>query len=362
MNLRKSGRYRTMELGSEFNLDLLNLNISPNSFLEYMGDMQYCLFDSGRSALKAISTTLGDGYILMPEYICESVLKCFSSERIVFYRLKDDLQIDLEDFKRKLSGDVSAVYLMHYFGSLQPENVLAFIRAEKEKYGFAIIEDTTHSIFSEKQTIGDYCAASLRKWFPVPNGGVLYTGNFLNLHTYDEIKRSADNCKAYAMVLKTLYLNGRFDCNTEYRRIFTECEEKLDTQGEVKRISDFSEFLLRCIDVEDFAKKRRSNLNCLKDRLSGIGMKQIVNFAEKDCPLALPVLVPDRDGLHNYLAKNKIYCAVHWPFDGNSRNERPLGVFLSEHMISLPIDQRYGKEEMEHLFQVIDEYKGRLRF
>jgi dTDP-4-amino-4,6-dideoxygalactose transaminase len=350
-----------MELGSEFNLDMHDLKIFQNSFFKYIGNMQYCLFDSGRSALKAITRVLGDGYVLMPEYICESVIKCFSIDQIIFYKLKENLQIDANDLLNKINSNTAVVYLMHYFGSLQPENVLSLLRAEKEKYGFTIIEDTTHSIFSKKQTVGDYCVASLRKWFAVPNGGVLYSDNPLYLNSYDEIRRSTDNDKAYAMMLKTLYLNGQLDCNSEYRKIFAACEEKLDTQKNIRRISDFSEFLLSCNDVYDMVKKRKSNLNRLKNKLSNIKMKQICNFTEKDCPFTLPVMVPDRDDFRKYLMENKIYCAVHWPFDGLAPRERPLAFALSNNMISLPIDQRYKEEEMAYLLKVIGAYKGRLK-
>ena len=351
-----------MELGSEFNLDMSDLRISPNSFFEYMSEINYCLFDSGRSALKAIIGSLGKGHILMPEYICESVLKCFSADKIVFYKLKDNLQIDTDDLLNKIDSSTSAVYLMHYFGSLQSGKVLSLIQAEKEKYGFTIIEDTTHSIFSECQTIGDYCVASLRKWFAVSNGGALYTRSPSNLHNYDDVQKSTDNDKAYAMMMKTLYLNGRLDCNSEYRKIFVECEDRLDEQSETKRISDYSKFLLGCFDVNEIVKKRKPNLRYLQNKLRSTGIKQICDFTDKDCPFALPVLVPNRNDLHRYLMENKIYCAVHWPFDGLSYSERPLAFLLSKNMLSLPIDQRYGEEEMAYLFQVLEAYKGRLRF
>jgi dTDP-4-amino-4,6-dideoxygalactose transaminase len=350
-----------VELGSEFNLDIHALKTVQNSFFKYIENMNYCLFDSGRSALKAITRILGNGYILMPEYICESVLKCFDANRIIFYRLKENLQMDVCDLANKIDGNTAAVYLMHYFGSLQPENALALLREKKEKYGFIIIEDTTHSIFTKKKTVGDWCVASLRKWFAVPNGGVLYADNpFQN--SYDEIPRSTDNDKAYAMVLKTLYLSGQLDCNSEYRRIFTACEKKFDAQKEIKRISDFSEFLLGCNDVYGIVKARKSNLNHLKNKLSNTGIEQLCNYSENDCPFAFPAVVPDRDDFRRYLMENKIYCAVHWPIEGRAYQERPMAFFLSNHMISLPIDQRYGEDGIEYLIKVVNAYKGRLVF
>jgi len=143
--------------------------------------------------------------------------------------------------------------------------------------------------------------------------------------------------------------------------IFTACEEKFDRQDEIKRISDLSAFLLSCNDVCDMAKKRKFNLNCLRNKLNSTGIKQICDFNEGDCPFTLPVMVPDRDDFYKYLMEKNIFCAVHWPFDGLAREQRPLAVSLSQNMLSLPIDQRYGEKEMDYLANVIDSYKGRLK-
>ena len=230
-----------MELGSEFNLDLHDLQIVPNSFFQYFGNMEHCLFDSGTaSALKAIAHVIGKGYVLIPEYICESVIKCFPTDQIVFYKLKENLQINMDDLLNKINNNTAIVYLMHYFGSLQPEHILSLLRAEKEKYGFTIIEDTTHSIFFQKTDCRRLlCWQAFGNGFALPNGGILYADNPFSSNAYDEIPRSTDNVKAFAMILKNLYLNGKLDCHAEYRTIFSVCEEKLDKQKEIKRISDF---------------------------------------------------------------------------------------------------------------------------
>lgn len=350
-----------MTLGSEFNLDLHDLKPVPNSFFQYIGETSYCLFDSGRSALKAVTRILGSGSILLPEYICESVVSCFPPDRVLFYRLKNNLEIDAGDLLSKINETTAAVYLMHYFGSVQPQDTLSLIRAEKEKTGFLIIEDTTHSLFSQIRTVGDYCVASLRKWFAIPNGGVLYSGKSECLSSYDELPRSTDNDKAYAMMLKTLHLNGQLDCETAYRDIFSACEKKLDRQTEIKKISCFSEFLLSCHDAYDMAEKRKSNLRLLKSGLRNIEIWQLCAFSTDDCPFVFPIRVPDRDDFRRYLAEHHIYCAVHWPFDGCAREKRPLAIALSNDMISLPVDQRYGEKEIGYLASVINAYEGRLK-
>lgn len=321
-----------MELGSEFHIDLHELRKVPHSISQYFIGTNHCLFDSGRSALKAIATVMGDGNILLPEYICNSIIKCFPADRIVFYRLEENLQINADDLLEKIDHRTSVVFLMHYFGSLQQENILSLLRTEKERYGLTIIEDTTHSIFSKMQTVGDYCIASLRKWFALPNGGVLYSAS--PLPSIYGIQQSTDHDKVFAMILKSLYLKGQFYSKSEYRTIFAACEEKLDNQTEIRRISDLSEFLLNCNDVEDMVKKRAFNLSFLKKQLNSLGIRELCDFADGDCPFTLPILVPERDAFRSYLMENSIYCAVHWPFYGFAPEQRPLAVSLSNNMLS----------------------------
>lgn len=140
----------------------------------YLSDEHPLYFDSGRSALRFAARSLRSGTILLPECICDSVITAFSGHTPRFYRLTPSLEIDMDDLLSKLNGEVSAVFLMHYFGAVQPRAILEQLEAARLRYGFSIVEDTTHSVFSARRTIGDLCVCSLRKWFALP-GAVRYT-------------------------------------------------------------------------------------------------------------------------------------------------------------------------------------------
>ena len=73
--------------------------------------------------------------------------------------------------------------------------------------------------------------------------------------------------------------------------------------------------------------RRRHDYARLKDALARLGVSPkvlICRIAEDACPLVLPVRVKDRDALRRRLMEHRIYCAVHWPFDGVQADERPL--------------------------------------
>lgn len=354
-----------MELGSEYDLALSEMTIKQNNIYNYLSEYPYqTYFDSGRSALKHVASFLQTGKkILLPEFICESVVDCFENQEVCFYKLHDNFSINISDMDEKIDSNTQAIFIMHYFGALQKESTLQTIKQIAEKNELIIFEDTTHSVFSKSSTIGDYQICSIRKWLPLPGGGVLYSKNDkLSVNNILSYEKSIDNNRAYGMMLKNLYLKTGFDCNSIYRSIFTEAEKRLDQQKKIQTISDFSRFISKCIDIEQIKECRVNNYLFLQEKLFDMKIAPAIALHDNDCPLVLPIQVNNRDEFRTYLMENRIYCAVHWPFDSNQRNNRPFAEKCAKQLISLPIDQRYGKEEMIYMIDVINRYRGELRF
>ena len=345
-----------MELGSEYNLSLSELSVKNNNIFDYLSRFNTVFTSSGRGAIGLIAEKFKS--VLIPEFICESVIERFNKSKIVFYKINKDCTIDTDDLLEKISTDIDGVFIMHYFGAIQPSKTLERIKSACDKFNVKIIEDTTHSIFSAKSTIGDYMIASVRKWFPIPNGGVLYSKE--DLSGYD-LPLSTDNLKVSAMVLKDLYLNSGYDYNDDYRNIFIECERRLDDDPKPKLISDLSRFILSCFDVGVLIEKRKTNYKYLSNKLSELGLLPTVKLGD-GCPFVLPLRVNNRDEFRKYLINNKVYCAVHWPKDEYFPSARQTALLNAQTLISLPIDQRYGVDDMDYLLKTISSFGGDLKF
>ena len=344
-----------MELGSEFDISVLGRGDGSQSLLRMLEEKDPLWFDSGRSALRFALAQRPRGKILLPEYICESVIASLGENEIEFYRIHSDMQIDLEDVEQKLaSGDVTCFYLMHYFGATQRREVLDAICDLRLYHGFYIVEDATHALFSDRIGVGDVVYASARKWLPIPDGGMVFGD--LSREGYDKLDIAAPTEKAYAMLLKGAFLQSDLDCNSEYRHLFVASEEKLDSEQCDRKVSSLSRYLLGEIDARDARRRRFENYRCLEQLLRDLGIRPAVELGEGDCPLVFPLVVDGRDELRTYLASKRIYCAVHWPFDGMMRGERPVGVHMAQHELSLPIDQRYGEVEMLYLVKCVRDY------
>ncbi len=353
-----------MEVGSEYNLTLNGLSIIDNNLIEYLNSFANSfLFDSGRSAIKTLAAKI-DGYnaVLLPDYICVSVIKCFDLRKVIFYKTKADFSIDIEDFRKKAAGEAKVFFLVHYYGKMQSQDSLDVIRELAEKNDSVIIEDATHSLLTNPHTIGDYVVTSLRKWVPVSGAGALMAFDDKLDVGKPEYPRSKNNQKAYGMILKDMFLNEKLDCNSVYRDIFVKSEAELDEQKEILAISDFSEFLIKCYDIDHIKTRRQANYKRLKSGLNSLEIQSLLEFNENECPFALPIRVPNRDEFRKYLIDNMVYCAVHWPADGIRENERVQAIANSSELISLPIDQRYEEEHMDYVADVIGRYRGNLRF
>ena len=111
-------------------------------------------------------------------------------------------------------------------------------------------------------------------------------------------------------------------------------------------IDRWSREYLDHVDVKGQRKKRIENAKTIYEGLRG-KVTFLLPEEDMDCPLFVPVLLPNRDEIRKHLIKNEIYCPVHWP--------RPEGcesnIYESE--LSLICDQRYGTEDMERMISVL---------
>ncbi len=342
-----------MELGSEFYLDLSRLEETTDTVFTYLGVFYTIYTDSGRSALRLLADRLSRETVLIPDYICGTVMEAMpESSKIICYPVDRRFGIDLCRMEELIRGhSIRFLYLMHYFGTLQRKDILSRIAEWKEKYQLTVIEDTTHSIFTERLTVGDYGIASLRKWFPIPDGGVLYTKEKKLLPRQPEEKRKASR-KVEAMLLKKLFLTEGFDCNTKYREIFAKEEAAFDCQTVVYGMSDIARFLLSHFSIDSMCERRRKNTALLLEGLRHMGYEAAVEASETDVLLTLPVYVKERDCLRRRLMEHHIYCAVHWPLEHSGVYED--AGWIRDHILSLPIDQRYQRDEMEYLLECLE--------
>src|SRR5699024_10809923 len=124
---------------------------------------------------------------------------------ILFYDVRIDENGIYYYFNEELDFDI--FFAMSYFGV---EQSMDAIIEKISKKNIIVLEDITHRLLSNKthSAYSDYLIASLRKWFPIPTGGLLMSRqNQLIVKP----KRNSDEYvveQTKAMKLKTQFLNG----------------------------------------------------------------------------------------------------------------------------------------------------------
>ena len=139
---------------------------------------------SGRAALgwalKALQLPPGS-IVLVPTYHCPTMIApvLFAGLRPQFYALGEDALPRLESLEGSAADGPRAIIVAHFFGL--PRS-LAGVRRWCDTHGVALIEDCAHSFFGQagERPVGgwgDFATASLTKFFPVPEAGLLVSAS-----------------------------------------------------------------------------------------------------------------------------------------------------------------------------------------
>lgn len=369
-----------MEVGSEFDLNPEQLSIVTDSIFSELNEYHVQCYESGRAAIQAAYSvvqqrnhnikTIGNDCcksILLPEYICDSVINCFPTCEVGFYHIRDDFSINVSDVLEMINENTKVVFIMHYYGHLQSLEDCKAISMKAHKVGAIVIEDTTHSLLTAVHTVGDIMVCSLRKWMPIPNGGLFYTLNADLLPNEESYVKATDNRRMIGMIMKYNFLEkckkdedyadseeGRAQ-NAIYREIFREAEDKLESEKIVRRMSDVTFFLAHCFSISDIRYAHINNACYVMnkvDELIKYGLTcsccVAIKWEKNEVPFQVPLRISTeyRDDYRKKLILKRVFTAVHWPQDGIREDERPQHIRNALTLLDFPIDQRYSMDEM----------------
>lgn len=358
-----------MEIGSIFEIDIENFFKHNNNSLPLLPvqngrEFSAFYFNTGRSAIEAMLLKMrkkGFNELLLPSFICDSVRDAAlrAGVSIRYYKINKDLSVDVASID--LSKN-SILYVVQYFGQRINIDMLQFIDEAKRK-GIIVVEDISLSLLSSEDEyvgFGNYIIGSLRKWFPIVDGGIL-------LSEENEEYLVSDSTNDYtlyyflAQILKYSYLKNT-NQKAENKQIFLSYNKcgmsSLFSDYTIRRMSMLSEDLLKNIDLLEAQKKRIENYDYLFMLMKDIPqIKVLVNRKGKMTPLGMIILSDERDTLLNYLISKDIYCNVHWK-ENRSISICQESQYLSSRCLTIPCDQRYGMNEMKYIYDTICNFYG----
>lgn len=290
----------------------------------------------GRTALSWLLESRACTKLYLPYFLCDSVIDTCKKENlsIEFYRLNSDLMPILPEGLILQSSEY--LYLVNYYGQLTDERILAL----QNQYHNLIV-DHTHA-FYQRPLSGIDTLYSCRKFFGLSDGAYLSTTAVLTQGKEEDFssQRMTHILGRYEKDAKTYYQQMLDNANTYHTM-------------EIRRMSRLTQNLLKAIDYESIRQKRNQNYRSLQELLPS---QNPFTRVLPDGPFAYPYYHPDGIALRKALAKENIFVPTNWSNVIRDHSCDTLEYQWAANILPLPCDQRYGRDEMERIAQVIHDY------
>lgn len=312
------GGYFELELckGDHYHKDAIKLNTARNCF-EYVLRVRHY------------------SKVYIPYYTCEVMLEPIKKMGInyEFYHINKLLEpVSFPELGRE-----EAFLYTNYFGLKQ-----GCVRLLAKKYGNHLIVDNAQAFFAEPiEGIDTFYSA--RKFFGVADGAYLYTDQTL--------EKGLDYDVSYD---RMSHLLKRIDLGAEAGYLdFRNNDDALCNQ-DIKLMSKLTETILLGIDYKSVKKQRRENYAFLDKALTDSNLIHM-EMGDDAVPMAYPYLTND-DSLKKKLIENMVFVATYWPSVFDWCKEGEWECLLAQNTCFLPIDQRYGENDMERVVTIIKDY------
>lgn len=293
---------------------------------------QAIALNTGRNALEYILRVRGYKRVFLPYYSCEVLLEPFEKLGVEtsFYHINESLE-----FEQSVAlKDSEAILYINYFGLKQD-----FVTTLAATYGKQLIVDNTQAFYA-KPIEGIDTFYSCRKFFGVPDGAYLYCDARL-----DEELEQDHSWERMTHLIK------RIDVSAEAAYAdFHEQSVKLKNNP-IRTMSSLTHRIMASIDYSGVGDRRRQSYQFLDEAL---GYKNCISLslATEAVPMVYPFFTTDQQ-LRQRLIDNKVYVATYWPNVLQWVNPTGTEYTLATQLLPIPIDQRYGEEEMKRIIELI---------
>lgn len=284
--------------------------------------------NSARACFEYILRAQNIRHIYIPKYTCDVLLEPLVKLSIPYTFYSVNISLELENIIQLDEGDF--IIYTNYFGIKDK-----YCDHLSTVYGSQLILDCSQAYYYPPPKTS-HTFYSPRKFFGVPDGGLLYTK--LKLKDKFEVDTSFNR---FSHLIKNIDLGPE----AGYKD-FKNNEASLIMQP-IKQMSKLTRLLLGNIDYNYAKNKRLDNYSYLHKKLSQTNLLE-QQLLEVKAPMVYPYLPKNEISKHNLLS-NKIYVATYWPNVISWCGGKEIENMLARRLIPLPIDQRYGLKEMKRL-------------
>lgn len=288
------------------------------------------LLNCGRNALAYLLEARSIKKLYLPYFLCDSVAnvcKKYGVE-VAFYHIGEnwlpkDLVIDEDTW----------LYIVNFYGQITREDLARLAAAYRN-----IIIDNAQAYFDAPLANVD-TLYTCRKFFGVSDGAVLYTNS--------KLERSLEIDESFNRIH---YVLGRYERTaSEFYEEAAKNNDIFDNEG-IKDMSKLTKNLLRSIDYEYVKQIRTNNFAYLHEKLREVNK---LNVRLIEGAFMYPLLIDDGMKIRKQLQQMKIYIPTLWPNVLKECEPDTLEYKFAADILPLPIDQRYGIEDIEYMCKLI---------
>lgn len=292
--------------------------------------------NSGRHALEYILKGLGNIHCLwIPYFTCDAIMLPIQRLGVSwkFYHIDEKLEIadNLE------LGENEFILYTNYYG-IKDE----YSKQLAKQYGENLILDNAQALYC-KSVSGTHQFYSPRKFMGMPDGGLAVT----TIHdTVSElpVDKSFDRCKHLLKRIELTPSEGYNDFKEVSRAI---------AEAPLSQMSNLSKSIFASVDLDDIKHKRRENFECIHKALKATNRLQIPSMNSFECPLVYPYWADNGSALKKLLIEQQVFVATYWPNVFEWAKQNDLEYELANHVVCIPIDQRYCEEDMDLIVKEI---------
>ena len=310
-----------MYISNKKKLTLSNLfSEGKRDIFKYLPNSPFFSSSSGRGGIEYILNNLNfdkNEQILLPCFVAEGIVFPINKLNIDFayYKLKKNLDVDLEDLKRLLSQNkhIKAIFVIHYFGYSQP---IKSIKKICKKFNTILIEDCAQSLFSKNKdgkylgSEGDISIFSLPKFLPVPDGSLFFFNNKnlfpQKINFVNSIQSTLSNlCHIIFLLLNSVNPKSNFSL-----KLINIISSKIYWNGYYRFImsmpnmapmSNFTRRLLTSFDYDSYINRKIENYKIIIDNIS---KNKIRNTVVDNVLMGFVMILDNRDDLLPVIKKH----------------------------------------------------------
>ena len=292
--------------------------------------------NTGRSAICHAFRVTKAKAIWIPYYQCDTVRSTLLKYGVEVKYYHMDYKWNPTDLEAK---DDEAVMFVNYYGIMSDERMLELAKSSKHP-----IIDNCQGFFC-KPVENAQNIYSCRKFMGVPDGSYVVGKG---AHQYVEEYPQCFSSDTSSFLLKRI----EYGCEGKGYEARSINEHRIDKE-DVMRMSKLTFTILDGTNYDYIKAKRRENFSYMHAHLGDLNkINPMLYYNDGTIPMVYPLVVED-DELIKRLFKAKHFQGHWWSYICDEQPEESFEYWISRYVIPITIDQRYGKEELDYLINVI---------